>query len=85
MKVEMKVDWGALPKEPRVEREPRVAGPEIPRSRAERRLWYIAVAREIESMVGDGRLASMADAANRCGVSRARVCNQVKEELNWEE
>ena len=73
MKVEMKVDWAALPKEPRKKPEPASDGPEPPRSRADRRLWYIAVAREIEAGVRSGRFASFAEAARSCRVSRARI------------
>ena len=73
MKVEMTVNWAELPKEPRKKPEPTFEGPEPPRSRADRRLWYIAVAREIEAAVRSGRFSSYADAARRCGVSRARV------------
>ena len=77
MKVEMKVDWDRLAK-PKARRV-KSAGPvlEPPRSRAERRLWYIAVGREIEAGVGSGRFASYADAARRCGVSRARVSQMI--------
>ena len=77
MKVEMTVDWAELPKEPRKKPERAFDGPEPPRSRAERRLWYIAVAREIEAGVRSGRFKSFADAARRCGVSRARVSQLV--------
>ncbi len=73
MKLEMKVDWEELPQEPRKKPEPSPQYPEPPRSRAERRLWYIAVGCEIEARILDGRFASLADAARRCGVSRARV------------
>jgi len=73
MKVQMKVDWDRLAK-PKA-KKPKQAGPglEPPRSRAERRLWYIAVGREIEAGVATGRFADMADASRACEVSRARV------------
>ena len=73
MKVEMKVDWSRLAK-PKA-KKPKPTGPvlEPPRSRAERRLWYIAVGREIEARVSSGRFASYAEAARNCGVSRARM------------
>ena len=73
MKVEMKVDWAELPKEPRKKPERAFEGPEPPRSRVERRLWYIAVAREIEAGVRSGRFGSFAAAARSCRVSRARI------------
>ena len=73
MKIEMKVDWERLAK-PKA-KKPKSTGPalEPPRSRTERRLWYIAVGREVEAGVSSGRFASYADASRRCGVSRARV------------
>ena len=71
MRVEVGVDWGRVAGEPRQDNPLNDLAP--PRSRALRRLWYIAVAREIEAGIGSGRFASYADAARRCGVSRARV------------
>ena len=70
MKVEMKVDWDAAPTH---NRQTTAEPMEPPRSRAERKLWYIAVSREIEARIVSGRFYSMADAARRCHVSRARV------------
>ncbi len=71
MRVEVSVDWTRKPEEPREDSLPNDLSP--PRSRAERRLWYIAVAREIEAGVRAGEFASYADVARRCGVSRARL------------
>jgi len=73
MKVEMKVDWAGLAK-PKA-KKPKPTGPtlEPPRSRTERRLWYIAVGREIEAGVSSGRFGTLAEASRACGVSRARV------------
>lgn len=73
MKVEMKIDWESLPTEPRKDPESRASYPKPPRSRIERRLWYIALGREIEDAVASGRLESFAEVSRACGVSRARV------------
>lgn len=74
MKVEMKVDLRMPVRQEKRNPKSPYKGPKPPSSRAGRRLWYIAVAREIEARVEDGRFASMADAARWCGVSRARIC-----------
>jgi len=80
MRVEVSVDWSRKAEK---QRQELVSGDlEPPRSRAERRLWYIAVAREIEADVRSGRFASFADAARRCGVSRARICQLVDSRWN---
>jgi len=71
VRVEVKVDWGEGAGKPHQDND--LNDLEPPRSRADRRLWYIAVAREIEAGIESGRFASYADAARRCGVSRARV------------
>ncbi len=71
MRVEVSVDWSRKPDKPRQDSLPNDLAP--PRSRVDRCLWYIAVAREIEAGVRSGRFTSYADAARRCGVSRARV------------
>lgn len=73
MKVEMKVDWGALPNEPRPAPKPRIRYPTIPTLRAERRLYFIALARHIEEAVDSGQFESLASIARACRVSRARV------------
>ena len=41
--------------------------------REDRRLRQIALARLIEERIAGGEFTSLADAARRCGVSRARV------------
>lgn len=71
MKVEVKVDWGASPANHNRETTAEPVGP--PRLRADRRLWYIAVGREIEGGIDSGRFSSYADAARACKVSRARI------------
>ena len=71
MRVEVKVDWGEEPRKRSVDADSDHLTP--PRSRSDRRLWYIAVAREIEAGIESGRFASYADAARRCGVSRSRI------------
>ena len=71
MRVEVAVDWSQKPERPRQDNPSNDLSP--PRSRAERRLWYIAIAREIEAGVRAGRFGSYADAARRCRVSRARL------------
>jgi hypothetical protein len=71
VKVEMKVDWANQVTTRRPQTTARHT--ESPRSRAERRLWYIAVSREIEAGVASGRFSSQADAARACKVSSARV------------
>ena len=70
MRVEVRVDWGPKAGKPRQDTRLNDLAP--PRSRAERRLWYIAVGREIEARVASGEFASYADAARRCEVSRSR-------------
>lgn len=71
MRVEVQVDWGRVAGKPDQEPAPEVLAP--PRSRAERRLWFVAVGREIEAGVRSGRFRSYAEAARRCGVSRVRI------------
>ena len=71
MKVDLKVDWNASPPNHNRQTTAEPLGP--PRSRADRRLWYIAVSREIEAEIASGRFSSYADAALQCRVSRARV------------
>ena len=71
MRVEVPVDWSRVAGKPRQDNPLNDLAP--PRSRAERRLWYVAVGREIEARVASGEFASYADAARRCGVSRVRV------------
>lgn len=75
MRVEVAVDWGRVAGKPRQHNHLNDLAP--PRSRGERRLWYVAVAREIGARVASGEFASYADAARRCGVSRARVTRLV--------
>jgi hypothetical protein len=76
MKVEMKADWADLPKKAKPQTSDRHQEP--PRSRAERKLWYIAVGREIETDVDSGRFSSLADAARACQVSKSRVSQLVE-------
>ncbi len=73
MKVEMTVDWNDLPSEDRAESRPHRRYLKIPTSRAERRLYFIALARHIEDAVDSGQFESLAAVARACGVSRARV------------
>jgi len=73
VKIEMKVDWDGLSKPKAKKLQAKAPVLEPPRSRAKRRLWYIAVGREIEAGVSNGRFVSYADASRRCGVSRARA------------
>lgn len=73
MKVEMMVDW-AEAAAPRTQNHQTTAEPAYPpRSRADRRLWYIAVGREIEAGMRSGRFTAYADIARQCRVSRARI------------
>jgi predicted DNA-binding protein (UPF0251 family) len=81
VKIEMKVDWDKV-KKPRKRMSKPNVHPGIPTSRSERRLWYIAIAREIEARIHDGRFISMAEAAKLCGVSRARVSQLQSAQLN---
>ncbi len=73
MKVEMTVDWNSLPNEPGADPKPRKRYPTIPTSRAERRLYFIALARHIEELVQTGQADSLAAIARMCCVSRARI------------
>ena len=73
MKVEMTVDWNALPNEERFDSKPSKRHPAIPTSRAERRLYFIALGRHIEDAVDSGQFESLAAVARACRVSRARV------------
>ncbi len=73
MKIEMTVDWNALPDEPQPEPKPYTRYPKIPTSRADRRLWYIALSRHIDEMIDTGQTDSLADIARMCCVSRARI------------
>ena len=47
-------------------------------AREDRRLRQIALAQLIEDRIASGEFASLADAARRCGVSRARVSQVVR-------
>ena len=69
MRVEVTVDWGSAPK--RKQAEPDT--PSIPRSRAERRLYFIALGQHIEDLVSSSHAESLAEIARICSVSRARV------------
>ena len=71
MRVEVQVDWVRVAGKPRQDNPLNDLAP--PRGRAERRLWYVAVGREIEARVASGEFASYADAARRCGVSRSAI------------
>ena len=77
MKVEMTVDWNELPNEERPDPKPRRRYPKIPSSRADRRLYFIALARHIEEAVDSGQFESLAAVARACRVSRARVSQVV--------
>ena len=79
MRVEVRVNWSRVAGKRAAEPVPEVLAP--PRSRVERRLWYIAVGREIEARVASGEFSSYADAARRCRVSRTRECKI--RELLW--
>ena len=84
MKVEMTVDWNSLPKEDRADSKPHRRYPKIPTSRAERRLYFIALARHIEEAVDSGQFESLAQVARACKVSRARVSQILTlPSLNW--
>ena len=73
MKVEMTVDWNSLPNEDRPDPGAHRRYPKIPSSRADRRLYFIALARHIEEAVDTGQFESLAAVARACRVSRARV------------
>ena len=73
MKVEMTVDWNSLPNEPRPDLKTHKRYPKIPFSRADRRLYFIALARHIQEAVDTGEFESLAAVARACRVSRARV------------
>ena len=77
MKVEMTVDWNSLPNEERSDPKPRSHYPMTPTSRAERRLYFIALAQHIEEAVDSGQFESLAAVARACRVSRARVSQMV--------
>ena len=70
MKVEMKVNWDAAP---RTQNRQTAKPLEPPRSRAERRLWYIALSHHIDQMIDTGQAESLAGVARMCCVSRARI------------
>jgi len=74
MRIEMKVDWEGLAKPKAKEGQPIGPSLEPPRSRVERRLWYIAVGQEIKHGIAHGQFDSLAHAARECRVSRARIC-----------
>jgi len=73
MRVEMKVNWAGLAKPKAKKPQSKATTLEPPRSRPERRLWYIAVGREIEAGVASGRFSSLAEASRGCVVSGARI------------
>ena len=73
MKVEMTVDWSSHPNEDRADPKPPKRHPALPASRADRRLYLMALARHIEEAVDSGEFESLAAVARACRVSRARV------------
>ncbi len=77
MKVEMTVDWNSHPNEERPDSTPRRRYPAIPTSRADRRLYFIALGRNIEEAVDSGEFESLAVVARAGKVSRARVSQVV--------
>ena len=77
MKVEMTVDWNLFSNEERLNPKPHKRPPALPTSRADRRLYFIALARHIEEAVDSGQFESLAAVARACRVSRARVSQVV--------
>ncbi len=73
MRVDIKVNWGELSKELTKESESKSFCPKPIWTGIDRRLWYIALGREIEAVVISGAFTSMAEVSRACGVSRARV------------
>ena len=73
MKVEMTVDGNYLQNGSRSDPKPPKRHPALPTSRADRRLYFIALALHIEYAVDSGEYESLAAVARACGVSRARV------------
>lgn len=73
MRIEIEVDW----KTPVRQRSPKKEPLHPPRRSAESRLYWLALALHIEDQVDRGRMSSYAEAARRCGVSRARMSTLV--------
>ena len=82
MKVEMTVDWDELPNEAREDSNHHKRYPKIPTSRAERRLYFIALARHIEDLIDTGQTDSLAHIARMCLVSRARISQILSTHMN---
>jgi hypothetical protein len=73
----MKVGWAAAAA-PRTQNHQTTAEPPYPpRSRADRRLWYIAVGREINSRIAAGTVRSISDFASLYRVSKSRISHLV--------
>ena len=76
MRIEIEVDW----KTPVRQRDPGNGQRHPPSGSSESRLYWLALALHIEDQIDRGRMSTYAEAARRCGVSRARV-SQVLHQL----
>jgi hypothetical protein len=80
MRVEMTVDLGAKHRGKRDSHEER-RDTHRP-ARHDKHLRWLALGLHIETIIGSGELENYAEAARRCGVSRARICKLVAPLLN---
>ena len=68
MRIELEAQWPGSPERSRTETETIP-----PTKRPLRRLWYIALTRHIDHLIETGEVASLAEVARMCCVSRARI------------
>jgi len=73
MRIEIEVDW----KTPLRQRTPDAGQRNPPPSTPESHLYWLALTMHIEDQVDQGRMATYAEVARRCGVSRARISTLV--------
>ena len=73
MRVELNVDLRPTRPEAAVVETPEAKAEKRRQGREERWLRRIALARVVESKIACGEFADLADAARRCGTSRARL------------
>ncbi|MBU8920582.1 MAG: hypothetical protein KOO63_01865 [Bacteroidales bacterium] len=71
MRVELEVDWKGSPVQRK--RTAKITRRDPPYSRAERKLWYIAMSQHIDELIDTGQADSLAEVARMCCVSRARI------------
>jgi len=67
VKIEVNVNWANCDEAKQQQRK------STRTSHADRRLWFIAVARHCEELINTNQVDSHAEIARMCGVSRSRI------------